>query len=240
MDAIILAGGKGTRMMPLTQDTPKPLLHVQGRPILAWSLLSLPPTVDQVLIVVKYLKEHIETFMAQQQIIARYHLVEQLPEPLGTGHALQCCQPHLESDEFIVLNGDDLYSATAVAQLAQTPLGILTVERDDASKYGVAVTDTHGNLIRLHEKPPAGTYPPPVKVNIGGYKFNRSIFSYDLPLSERGEYEITDYVTWLAARENVAVVPTPFWRPIGTPDDLATAQDLDLQALMFDGADPTR
>jgi NDP-sugar pyrophosphorylase family protein len=233
MDAILLAAGKGTRMRPLTDTTPKPLLEVDGKPILEWSLLSLRPTADHVLIVAKYLKEQVARFMAEQTIFDQYTLVEQLPEPLGTAHAVQACRPFLRSYDFLVLNGDDLYSAKAIKRLAETPAGILTVERMDASRWGIAVTDAAGHLLRLHEKPPEGLYPLPVKVNIGVYKFNQAIFDYAVPLSARGEYEITDYVSWLALNGTVHVLPSSFWLPIGTPADLEAAQSLDIQRLMF-------
>lgn len=231
MDAIILAGGKGTRMRPLTKDTPKPLLEVQGRPILEWSLLNLRPVADRAIIVVKYLKEQIAAYMARQTIFEDYALVEQLPEPLGTGHALQCCRPELKSEDFIVINGDDLFSRRGIAALAAVPLGLLTVLRDDATQYGVAVTDEADKVLRLHEKPAAGTYPPPVRVNIGAYKFDQRIFDYDLPRSERGEYEITDYVSWLAERAPMRAIVTDFWEPVGKPQDLERAQTLDLGPL---------
>lgn len=233
MDGIILAGGKGTRMRPLTNDTPKPLLKVQGRPILEWSLMGLRPTVDHVIIVMKYLKEQIEAYMASQTIFESYSLVEQLPEPLGTGHALQCCEPHLRSQQFIVHNGDDFFGSRSLARLAEVPYGILTLPRHDQERWGVAVMNDDGKLVRLHEKPPAGTYPAPVQANIGAYKLDRRIFEYDLPISERGEYELTDYVTWLAERDGVEVVPAKFWFPIGTPPELQAAQDLDIHSLML-------
>lgn len=232
MDGIILAGGKGTRMLPLTLNTPKPLLTVQGKPILEWSLRGLRPNVDHVLIVVKHLKEQIEMYMAQQTLFERYKLVEQFPEPLGTGHAVMCCAPYLQSDEFIVMNGDDLFGAAGLNALAQVPLGVLTIERDDPTQYGVVVTDEANRVLRLHEKPPAGLYPPPVQVNIGAYKLNRSIFDYELPLSSRGEYEITDYVTWLAANHTVHAVVSDFWLPIGTPQNLESAQTVHLEPYM--------
>jgi bifunctional UDP-N-acetylglucosamine pyrophosphorylase/glucosamine-1-phosphate N-acetyltransferase len=228
MDGIILAGGKGTRMRPLTDTTPKPLLIVQGRPILEWSLLSLRPSIDRVLVVAKYLKEQIESYMAAQTLFDDYAIVEQLPEPLGTGHALQCCRPALHSDEFLVINGDDLFGSRALAALAAAPYGILTVERDDATKWGVVVANADGTVARLHEKPDKGLYPPPVQVNIGAYKLDQSIFAYDLPLSPRGEYEITDYISRLAADQPVSAVPCDFWFPIGNPDDLARAQTTDI------------
>ena len=233
MDGIILAAGKGTRMRELTANTPKPLLPIQGKPILEWSLLTLRPAVDHVLIVVNYLQEQIADYMQQQTIFEHYHLVEQ-SEPLGTGHALQCCQSALHSDEFIVMNGDDLFHAGAIARLAQTPLGILAVDRDDGSSFGVIVPDERGHVLRLHEKPPAGLYPPPVKINIGTYKLNRSVF--DIPLTKhetRGEYEITQYVTEMAQRQPVSIVESPFWFPMGTPEQLEAAQTLDLDAMMF-------
>jgi bifunctional UDP-N-acetylglucosamine pyrophosphorylase/glucosamine-1-phosphate N-acetyltransferase len=237
MDGIILAGGKGTRMRPLTNDTPKPLLNVHDKPILEWSLLSLRPSIDRVLVVAKYLKPQIEAYMANQTIFADYQIVEQLPEPLGTGHALQCCQPHLRSQEFIAINGDDLFHSGSLKQLAQTPFGVLTVDRDDASKWGVVVTDESGRVERLHEKPPEGFYPPPVPVNIGAYKFDQSIFEYDLPLSPRGEYEITDYISWLAQNQIVMAIHCDFWMPIGAPTDLESAQTIDIEHALFSAKD---
>lgn len=233
MDGIILAGGMGTRMRPLTNTTPKPMLLVQGKPILEWSLLGLRPLSEHVLIVVNYLKEQIAAYMAQQTIFERYTLVEQLPEPLGTGHALQCCAPHLQSDEFLVQNGDDLFGAQSMARLAASPLGLLTIPREEQSKWGVAVMDEQGRLLRLHEKPAEGTYPLPIQANIGAYKLNTSIFEYDLPKSPRGEYELTDYITWLAGHTIVQVIPAKFWFPIGAPPDLEAAQALDLPRQMF-------
>lgn len=233
MDAIVLAGGKGTRMMPLTANTPKPLLQVQGRAVLEWSLRALRPSADRVLVVAKYLKPQIEQFMVEQTIFADYQIVEQTPEPLGTGHAVQCCAPFLRSDPFLVMNGDDLFSARAIAELAAdpSPAGLLAIPRDDPTQYGVVVIDDQGYVTRLHEKPTPGTYPhpPPALVNIGFYKLNRTIFDYDLPRSARGEYEVTDYVTWLAARQPVRAIQSDFWLPIGDPAALAAAQGADVQ-----------
>jgi bifunctional UDP-N-acetylglucosamine pyrophosphorylase/glucosamine-1-phosphate N-acetyltransferase len=216
MDAIILAGGKGTRMQPLTLTTPKPLLPVAGRPILEWSLYSLRPSADRVLVVAKYLKEQVEAFMAAQTVFARWQIVEQLPEPLGTGHAVRCCAPYLEGESFLVINGDDLFGAASLSRLARVEAGVLAVERDDASAYGALLPDpVDGRLARIHEKPPAGTYPPPIRVNIGAYKLTRQIFDYAPPPSSRGEYELTDDVSYLAGQRRVEIITSDFWLPIG-------------------------
>lgn len=224
-----MAGGKGTRMLPLTLDTPKPLLLVQDRPILEWGLMSLYGIVDHVLIVVNYLKDQVDAYMKTQTLFASYTLVDQLPKPMGTGHAVQCCRPYLKSDDFLVINGDDLYSAADLQRLSRTHMGILSLLKEDPSAYGAIIRNAEGNFLRIHEKPPAGLYPPPVPVSIGAYKFTKAIFDYDIPLSERGEYEITDFVSSAAGDHTLSVVETPFWLPIGTPQALAEAQSVDIQ-----------
>ena len=151
MDGIILAGGVGTRMRPLTLNTPKPLLTLQDQPILAWSLLSLRGIVDRVLIVVHYLKSQIADFMAEQTLFADYALVEQLPTPLGTGHALQCCRERLNSDDFLVINGDDLFASHALRELSRQPFGILSAQRTDYHLYGVILRDETGDF-RCHRR----------------------------------------------------------------------------------------
>lgn len=229
MDGIILAGGAGTRMRPLTLNTPKPLLRLQDRPILAWSLLSLRDIVDRVLIVVHYLKDQIADYMAQQRIFTNYALVEQSPAPLGTGHALQCCRPALHSAEFLVINGDDLFGKDALRQLSRRPFAILAASRYDYHRFGVIVPNQAGGLRAIDEKPPSGAYPAPAPCSIGAYKLTREIFDYPLQKSERGELELTDAITAVAAEREVAIVDSPFWLPIGDPSALAEAQHLDIR-----------
>src|SRR5215468_8682911 len=110
MDAIIMAAGLGTRLRPHTLHTPKPLLPIRGRPILDWALGALPPAVDRVLVVVNYLAEQIEAYLGKQTHFSRWEAVRQ-EVPRGTGDALRSCRDRLQSDHFLVLNGDDLYGA---------------------------------------------------------------------------------------------------------------------------------
>src|SRR5215468_7187424 len=110
MDAIILAAGLGTRLRPHTLQTPKPLLPIQGRPLLDWTLGALPAAVDRVVAVVHYLGEQIEDYLRRQTRVAQWEVVRQ-EQPRGTGDALRSCRERLRSDTFLVLNGDDLYGA---------------------------------------------------------------------------------------------------------------------------------
>ena len=233
MDGIILAGGVGRRMRPLTFNTPKPLLALQDRPILAWSLLSLRDIVDRVLVVVHYLKAQIAEYMAQQTFIPDYVLVEQSPAPLGTGHALQCCRDILKTDEFVVVNGDDLYGKESLRQLSQQSFGILAAMRADYHRYGVILRNEAGGFRAIDEKPPPGAYPGPAACSIGAYKLRSEVFDYRLQKSGRGELELTDAITAVAAEREVAIVDSPFWLPIGDRAALAAAQDIDIARWIY-------
>jgi NDP-sugar pyrophosphorylase family protein len=229
MDAVILAAGKGLRMRPLTETTPKPLLPLQGRPILDWSLGALPPSVDRVLVVVHYLAEQIEAYLRSQTHFREWVAVPQ-GEARGTGDAFRACRPHLRSERFLVMNGDDLYGAADLADLATGEAGVLCQTVNDPENWGIAVRRPDGSLERLVEKPKG--LPSPQLANAGAYAFPREVFDVELKLSERGEYEITDFVTSLAARRPVRVVPARFWLPIGTPKALEDAQSADLATAM--------
>ncbi len=215
-------------MRPLTLQTPKPLLPLHKRPLLEWSLRSLRGIVRRVLVVVHYLKEQIADFMAAQRVFTDYALVEQLPAPLGTGHALRCCQAHLRSENFLVINGDDLFPRAALLALSQTGYGILSLRRADYPRYGVIQRDAQGDFIGIDEKPPAGRYPAPAPCNIGAYKLQRGIFDSAPAPSVRGEVELTDMVSAIARKQRVEVVESTWWLPIGDPQALATAQSVDV------------
>jgi NDP-sugar pyrophosphorylase family protein len=224
MDAIILAAGKGTRLRPHTNSTPKPLLDVQGRPILDWIIGALPP-VDRLVVVVNYLAEQIEDYLAKQAHVRNWAAVRQA-EPRGTGDALMSCKGQVTADRVMVLNGDDLIGRADLARLAEVPMGILTHPVQEPESYGVVFRNADGTLQRIAEKPKG--LAPPQLANIGGYVFPRRVFDLTLPLSPRGEYEITDAVTQLAATGPFHVVAADYWLPIGTVEQWQAAQTADL------------
>ncbi|MGL6096819.1 MAG: nucleotidyltransferase family protein [Fimbriiglobus sp.] len=224
MDAIILAAGKGTRLRPHTNTVPKPLLPVRGRPILDWIIGALPP-VDRVVVVVNYLAEQIEDYLRHQPHVRNWATVRQA-EPRGTGDALMSCKGHVSSENVMVLNGDDLMGRADLARLAAEPMGILAHPVSDPNSYGIIFCNPDGTLDRLVEKPKG--LPAPQLANIGGYLFPTSVFDLTLPLSPRGEYEITDAVSQLAAAHPFRVVAAGFWLPIGTVEAWDAAQTADV------------
>jgi NDP-sugar pyrophosphorylase family protein len=228
MDAVILAAGLGTRLRPYTLHTPKPLLEVRGRPILDWTLGALPPAVDRVVVVVNYLAEQIEAYLARQTHVREWAVVRQ-EQPRGTGDALRSCRDRLRSESFLTLNGDDLYGAADLAALARHRAGVLVHPVDNPRQFGIAFLKPDGTLDRLVEKPDLDGRR---LANTGAYVFPRDVFRHELTVSPRGEYEITQYVTALAQAGTVHIVEATFWLPIGTVEVWQEAQKRDLDAVM--------
>jgi NDP-sugar pyrophosphorylase family protein len=232
MDAVILAAGLGTRLRPHTLHTPKPLLPIQGRPILDWTLGALPAGVDRVVVVVHYLAEQVESYLRGQSWFRAWKTVFQ-GEPRGTGDALLRCRDQLHSERFLVLNGDDLFGARDLARLAECPAGVLVHAVDEPRKFGIVFVKADGTLDKLVEKPPLDGRQ---LANTGAYVFPRSVFDIELKLSPRGEYEITDYVSTLATRQPVHVVEAQFWLPIGTEEAWRNAEKQDLRGALTKSA----
>jgi bifunctional UDP-N-acetylglucosamine pyrophosphorylase/glucosamine-1-phosphate N-acetyltransferase len=228
MDAIILAAGLGTRLRPHTLTTPKPLLPIQGRPILDWTLGALPREVDRVIVVVHYLADQVKAYLEGQKHFASWTTVTQ-EAPRGTGDALRRCQSQIRSDRFLVLNGDDLFGARDLAALAACPAGLLVHPVEEPRRFGIAFLRADGTLERLVEKPDLDGRQ---LANTGAYLFPKEVFATELQVSARGEFEITDYVSAMAGCRPVHVVKAGFWLPIGTVEAWQEAQKRELQTVM--------
>jgi bifunctional UDP-N-acetylglucosamine pyrophosphorylase/glucosamine-1-phosphate N-acetyltransferase len=225
MDAIILAAGRGTRLQPHTNTIPKPLLPVQGRPILDWIIGALPP-IDRLVVVVNYLAEQIDDYLQNQTHIRNWVTVRQAV-PRGTGDALMSCQGAVSGRERVmVLNGDDLIGRADLAKLAEVPMGILAHAVENPESFGIIFRNADGTLKEIVEKPKG--LAAPQLANIGGYMFPGDVFRLTLPLSPRNEYEITDAVSQLAAQGQFQVVEANYWLPIGTIEQWQNAQTADL------------
>src|SRR5262249_31474713 len=117
-----------------------------------------------------------------------------------------------------------------VARLASCSAGLLVHPVDEPWRFGIAFTHSDGSLARLEEKSVSlrGRH----LANAGAYLFPRTVFETDLRVSERGEFEISDYVTARASRQRVELIEASFWLPIGTIEVWEAAQqnaDIDLK-----------
>lgn len=224
MDAVILAAGLGTRLRPHTLSTPKPLLPVQGRPILDWIIGALPGSVDRLFVVTHHLRDQVADYLKSQAWVP--DAMEAFQEtPRGTGHAIQCCLEKLRSEHVLVLNGDDLFGARDIANLAASGPAILCHPVDTPDKFGIVFTRPDGTVEKLVEKPKASQSR---LANTGAYMFSLDVLRQPLALSPRGEYEITDFVNMAIARGPVRAIDASFWHPIGTEEAWEAARNADL------------
>jgi UDP-N-acetylglucosamine diphosphorylase / glucose-1-phosphate thymidylyltransferase / UDP-N-acetylgalactosamine diphosphorylase / glucosamine-1-phosphate N-acetyltransferase / galactosamine-1-phosphate N-acetyltransferase len=226
--AVILAAGRGTRMRELTDDVPKPMVLVAGRPVLERIVAGLASTgIDQILVVVGYHKEVImDHFSDGSQFGIRIQYVEQVTQD-GTGRVVALARTFAGNMPFLLSYGDILVNPSFYPRLLQ--LGdaetLLSVRRSaDVSKGGAVFLNSAMEVTDLKEKPKPGEAATPW-YNAGIYTFRESIFSYvaQLQPSPRGEYELTDAIRAMAhAGVKVrAVEITGDWVDVRDPEVLA-------------------
>ena len=159
MKAILLVGGKGTRLRPLTLHTPKPIVPIFNRPFLHYQidLLKQVPEIDEVILSLNYQPRRIEDVFgdgAEAGIKIRY-VVE--PAPLGTGGAVRYAGDAL-TDSVVVFNGDvltqvDLAAVLRLHRERKARATIVLTPVDNPTAYGLVETDEAGNILRFLEKP---------------------------------------------------------------------------------------
>jgi mannose-1-phosphate guanylyltransferase len=161
MKAILLAGGKGTRLRPLTIHTPKPIVPIFNRPFLHYQLdlLKHVAEIDEVVLSLNYQPRRIEEIFGDggdSGLPIRY-VVE--PAPLGTAGAVRYAGESLR-ESVVVFNGDvltmvDLAAVIALHRERKAKATIVLTPVENPSAYGLVETDEHGNIRRFLEKPNA-------------------------------------------------------------------------------------
>jgi NDP-sugar pyrophosphorylase family protein len=220
LKAFILAGGKGTRLRPITYEIPKPLVPLQGKPILEHVIdLLRAYEVRDIVISIGYLGEKIkEYFRDEKRFGVKITFVEEEQE-LGTGGPLRLAK-HLLKDTFIMVNGDNLMSIdlykmyqTHRENRATATIALTTV--DDPSSYGVAVLE--GNkIIKFVEKPRKEDAPSKL-INTGLYILEPSVI--DLISDGRMSFIEKDVFPQIAEKgELYGYVFSGQWFDTGTPE----------------------
>lgn len=222
MQAVILAAGKGIRLRPLTENTPKPMLKIAGKPILEHTLLQLPEEVDEVILVVGYLKEQIKNYFGNEFFGKKIIYVEP-EENLGTAHALRSCKDFLKDNKFISMMGDDLYSKKDISECIKYDLCVLVRELDDSRRFGAIKVNQDGILERIEDDFSSGTGSN--LVNIGLFVLDKRFFDYEMVRVSTGEFGLPQTVSKMAKDYPVKVVKASFWFPISRPEDLKKAEE---------------
>ena len=217
MQSIIFAGGKGTRMGELTYDTPKPLLNLQGKPILEHILESLPDRIDQIIIVINYLGEKIKNYFGNSFNGLPIEYVSQNSNMPGTGGALWSAK-NLINNQFLILNSDDIHSLDFLTQMTESPLA-LGVAKKEWDGYLAVLADNYGNLCDL--VPQDGQK----LISTGAYTLDKRIFEYEPFLTSNKEYSLPRTVLKMAKDYPIKLIYSDFFMPINTPEDLKKATE---------------
>ena len=225
MQAVILAAGKSTRTHPLTLTRPKPLLPVGGRPILQHNLEQLQGLVSEAIIVTGYREKMVRERFPDSFGKIKITYVNQ-ERPNGTGSALKLCEPLLQ-DRFLVLMGDDVYSRQDIRKCLEHRYSVLAQEVGDPSQFGIF--KLKGNRVKGFVEKPRN--PDTNLTNTGLYVLDKTIFSHTLKKSPRGEYELVDYITFLAksGKDLVCERVSGYWKPTPYPWSLLEANEAALK-----------
>ncbi|MEA3559771.1 MAG: bifunctional sugar-1-phosphate nucleotidylyltransferase/acetyltransferase [Candidatus Thermoplasmatota archaeon] len=236
MKALVLAAGQGARMGPLTENRPKPMLPVAGKPFLEHSINALKEAgVKEIRILTGYhgitIKDHFgngEKFGVNIKYILQ-------PKRLGTAHAVSMVSEQMDGP-FLCLNGDVIVSSDLIKGMIslfeKNGKSLMTlVQVEDPSRFGLVQVEEE-KVLGITEK--SGIAHPGL-INGGIYLFTPGIFNAikETPLSPRGEYEITRSIEILMESEDVmAYVPEYKWVDIGSPWDLLNAHEIYMDKLI--------
>ena len=221
MKAIILLGGKGTRLSGLFPDLPKALVPVSGRPFLAWQIDWLfSQGFHSILLAAGYMGDKISAWVRRQSFHDRIS-VSLEPTPLGTGGALKYLADTIGNNLFLTLNGDSLlpkldYQPMEEAHRKSGALGTIAVTSiENSGRYGTVLFDNTGKVVKFEEKANRGAG----WINAGLYLLDPSILS---AISPNKNVSIENEVfPQLAAEGKLSVFQAkPPLLDMGTPDGL--------------------
>ncbi len=221
MQALILAGGEGTRLRPLTSTIPKPVVPLVDRPFVSYMIEWLRGHgVDEVILACGFMAADVRAVIGDGSALGvRVHYVEE-PEPLGTGGALKYAE-ELLAERFLMLNGDVLTDIDLSALLTQheqtrahATLALVPVE--DPSAYGVVPCHPDGSVERFIEKPTPGEEPTNL-ISAGAYVLERDVLDGMAPAGTNISIE-RDVFPRLVGRGLYGFQARGYWLDIGTPE----------------------
>ncbi len=240
MKALVLSGGSGTRLRPITHTSAKQLVPVANKPVLFYGLEAIAEAgVTDVGIIVGDTAPAIEAAVGDgSKFGLKVTYIRQLA-PLGLAHAVLVARDFLGDDDFVMYLGDNFIvgGITGLVEefaAARPEAQIMLTQVSDPKSFGVAELDEAGRVRNLEEKP---KQPKSDLALVGVYLFTPAIHEAvaDLKPSWRGELEITEAIQWLLDHDRTvnATTITGYWKDTGNVTDM-----LEVNRLVLEGLEP--
>jgi glucose-1-phosphate thymidylyltransferase len=238
MKGLVLSGGKGTRLRPITYTSAKQLVPVANKPVLFRVIETIRDAgIDEIGIVIGDTGPEVQAAVGDGK---RWGVrIEYIPQdaPSGLAHAVRIARPFLGDDRFVMFLGDNCIQggiSSLISQFGASDNNAQVVLKrvPNPQQFGVAELDSHGQIVRLVEKP---RQPVSDLALVGIYMFDHSIWEAveSIKPSWRNEYEITDAIQWLVehGRRVFPYVHEGWWIDTGKKDDMLEANRLILEEL---------
>jgi len=237
MKGVLLSGGTGSRLRPITHTGPKQLVPVANKPVLEYAIEDFKQAgITEIGIILGHKgRDEIQELLGDgsEYGVEITYIVQ--GNPLGLAHAAGCARDFVGDDDFVMYLGDNILKS-GITDLVESfeagnyGAGIALQEVDNPQAFGIADVDDAGNVTELIEKPDE---PPTNLALIGMYVFSPAVFDAidDLEPSWRGELEITDAIQSLldTGHEIDSHVVEGWWKDTGKPEDILEANRLVLE-----------
>lgn len=216
MKAIILAAGKGERMMPLTQDVPKPLLKIAGKTVLDHIFETFPPEINEAVIVVKYLGDKIRAYCGNNFYGRKIQYAEGSEK--GNAFSFLAAKPHVAPDErILILYADEIPSRENIEKCLAHQYSWLCKKTTRPQAAGVAKFRPDNTIEEIIEKSP--NLPSDIAA-IGLMVMSGKVFGYEPQQHANGEYYLTGLLNKFLKEAKVCAVITEGSRSLTKPEDI--------------------
>ncbi|MFJ8937803.1 sugar phosphate nucleotidyltransferase [Streptomyces sp. NPDC102365] len=226
-EAILLVGGKGTRLRPLTVHTPKPMVPAAGVPFLRHQLARARAAgVEHIVLATSYLAEVFEPYFGDGSSMGLHIEYVTEDEPLGTGGAIRNVASRLRSapgDPVLIFNGDiltglDIPALVDAHRSSGADVSLHLTRVTDPRAYGLVPTDASGRVQAFLEKPQTPEEIVTDQINAGAYVFRRSVID-SIPVGRPVSVERETFPDLLAAGAHLqGMVDSTYWLDLGTPE----------------------
>jgi mannose-1-phosphate guanylyltransferase/phosphomannomutase len=228
MRAVVMAGGEGARLRPMTANQPKPLLPVVNRPVMEHVLRLLKRHgLDETVVTVQFLASLVRTYFGDGEELGMHLSYATEEVPLGTAGSVKNAEDALRDDAFVVISGDALtdIDLSAVIRAHRAKGAMVTVclaRRPDPLEFGIVITDEDDRIERFLEKPTWGQVFSDT-INTGIYVMEPEVFRH-VPAAQSVDWSADVFPALLAAGAPVfGYVADGYWEDVGTHDSYRKA-----------------